>query len=156
MSGVSSAGMRFFSVYGPKEDAKKQYANMITQFLWQLQDGKTPLVYGDGLQTRDFTFVKDVVRALRLAMHSDYHGILNVGTGKAYSFNEVIEILSRKLGSDRMPEYMANPISNYVSHTLADTSKAEKEIGFRAQISLEAGIDAIINSYSPTTDPNIS
>ena len=154
--GVSSAGMRFFSVYGPKEDAKKQYANMITQFLWQLQDGKTPLVYGDGLQTRDFTFVKDVVRALRLAMHSDYRGILNVGTGKAYSFNEVIEILSRKLGSDRMPEYMANPISNYVSHTLADTSKAEKEIGFRAQISLEAGIDAIINSYSPTTDPNIS
>ena len=154
--GVSSAGMRFFSVYGPKEDAKKQYANMITQFLWQLQDGKTPLVYGDGLQTRDFTFVKDVVRALRLAMHSDYHGILNVGTGKAYSFNEVIEILNRKLGSDRMPEYMANPISNYVSHTLADTSKAEKEIGFRAQISLEAGIDAIINSYSPTTDPNIS
>jgi UDP-glucose 4-epimerase len=89
-------------------------------------------------------------------MHSDYHGILNVGTGKAYSFNEVIEILNRKLGSDRMPEYMANPISNYVSHTLADTSKAEKEIGFRAQISLEAGIDAIINSYSPTTDPNIS
>jgi UDP-glucose 4-epimerase len=59
--GVSSAGMRFSSVYGPKEDAKKQYANMITQFLWQLQDGKTPLVYGDGLQTRDFTFVKDVV-----------------------------------------------------------------------------------------------
>jgi UDP-glucose 4-epimerase len=142
---VRSAGMRFFSVYGPKETAKKQYANMVTQFLWQMKKGETPVIYGDGLQTRDFTYVRDVTRALQLAMKSDYHGILNVGTGKAYSFNDVIEILNEKLGSDAKPKYMENPIKNYVLHTLADTSKAEREIGFKAHIALEEGIQAIIN-----------
>jgi UDP-glucose 4-epimerase len=77
---VSSLGMRFFSVYGPKEEAKKQYANMVTHFMWEMRDGKTPVIFGDGSQTRDFTYVKDVVQAMRLAMNSDYQGVLNVGT----------------------------------------------------------------------------
>ena len=94
----SSVGMRFFSVYGPKETAKKQYANMVTQFLWEMRDGKAPVIFGDGLQTRDFTYVKDVTRALQLAMKSDYHGILNVGTGKAYTFNQTVEILNKNMG----------------------------------------------------------
>lgn len=67
-----------------------------------------------------------------------------MGTGKAYSLNEVIEILNRKLGFDRKPEYMENPIKNYVMHTLADAAKAEKKMDFMAQIGIEAGIDAII------------
>jgi len=141
---VDSVGMRFFSVYGPKETAKKQYANMVTQFLWEMRDGKAPVIFGDGLQTRDFTYVKDVTRALQLAMKSDYHGILNVGTGKAYSFNDVIEILNQKLGLSVKPQYAKNPIKNYVMHTLADISKAEREIGFQAQSSFDKGIDAII------------
>ena len=61
--GVSSAGMRFFSVYGPKERSKKQYANMVSQFMWDMMAGKTPVIYGDGSQTRDFVYVSDVVRA---------------------------------------------------------------------------------------------
>ena len=141
---VNSVGMRFFSVYGPKEEAKKEYANMVTQFLWEMREGKTPVIFGDGSQTRDFTYVKDVVRALQLAMKSDYHGILNVGTGKAYSFNDVIEILNQKLGLSVKPQYAKNPIKNYVMHTLADTSKAEREIGFKAQSPFDKGIDAII------------
>jgi UDP-glucose 4-epimerase len=141
---VDSVGMRFFSVYGPKEEAKKEYANMVTQFLWEMRAGKTPIIFGDGSQTRDFTYVKDVVRALRLAMKSDYHGILNVGTGKAYSFNDVIEILNKMLGLSVKPQYAKNPIKNYVMHTLADISKAEREIGFLAQSSFDKGIDAII------------
>ncbi|MHB8117561.1 MAG: NAD-dependent epimerase/dehydratase family protein [Methanothrix sp.] len=141
---VDSVGMRFFSVYGPKEEAKKEYANMVTQFLWEMRDGKTPVIFGDGSQTRDFTYVKDVVRALQLAMQSDYHGILNVGTGKAYSFNDVIEILNQKLGLSVKPQYAKNPIKNYVMHTLADISNAEREIGFKAQSPFDKGIDAII------------
>ncbi len=141
---VNSVGMRFFSVYGPKENAKKQYANMATQFLWEMRDGKTPLIFGDGTQTRDFTNVKDAVLALQLALKSDYQGILNVGTGKAYSFNQVVEILNEKLGFDIKPRYIENPIKNYVMHTLADTSKAERAIGFKAKRSLEAYIDTIL------------
>jgi len=143
---VNSAGMRFFSVYGPKEEAKKQYANMVSQFLWEMREGNTPLIFGDGSQTRDFTYVKDVVRALRLAMKSDYHGILNVGTGKAYSFNDVIRILNEKLGTDIQPKYASNPIKNYVTHTLADISLAKKEIGFWAEYELIDGLNDLFGN----------
>jgi UDP-glucose 4-epimerase len=148
---VPSAGMRFFSVYGPKEEAKKQYANMVSQFLWEIMKGRAPVIYGDGNQTRDFTFVKDVVRALMLAMNSDYHGILNVGTGAAYSFNEVIDlinegIVNEGIGSGIKPKYVENPIKNYVSHTLADTSKTKEILGFEARCTLSDGIRSLIKS----------
>jgi UDP-glucose 4-epimerase len=141
---VPSAGMRFFSVYGPKEKAKKQYANMVSQFFWEMIEGKSPVIYGDGTQTRDFTYVKDVVRALRLAMSSDYHGILNVGTGVAYSFNDVIDLINQGIGSEIKPKYVDNPIKNYVSHTLADTSKTQEILGFEARCTLNDGIRSLI------------
>jgi UDP-glucose 4-epimerase len=144
---VSSAGMRFFSVYGPKEIAKKQYANMVTQFLWEMRDGKIPVIFGDGLQTRDFTYVKDVTRALQLAMKSDYHGILNVGTGKAYTFNQTVEILNKNMGLTVKPQHVVNPIKNYVQHTLSDTAKAEKVLGFKAKYNLEEGAKELLRFY---------
>lgn len=143
--GVPSSGMRFFSVYGPKEEAKKQYANMVSQFLWEMLEGKSPVIFGDGTQTRDFTYVKDVVRALRLAMISNYHGILNVGTGTAYSFNDVIDLINQGIGSEISPKYIDNPIKNYVSHTLADTSKAKKVLCFEASCKLSEGIKSLIS-----------
>lgn len=145
---VSSAGMRFFSVYGPKETAKKQYANMVTQFLWEMQDAKAPIIFGDGLQTRDFTYVKDVTRALQLAMKSDYHGILNVGTGKAYTFNQTIEILNKAMGLDVLAQHVPNPIKNYVLHTLSDTTKSEKVLGFKARFNLEDGVEELLKFYA--------
>jgi len=145
--GTSSAGMRFFSVYGPNETAKKQYANMVTQFLWQMREGKTPVIFGDGSQTRDFTYVKDVVHALRLAMKSDYCGILNVGTGQAYSFNQAIELLNRNMGMAVKPMYVENPIKNYVLHTQSDTTKSEKIIGFKSEYNLDDGIKELLKFY---------
>jgi len=145
---ISSVGMRFFSVYGPKEKAKKQYANMVSQFLWEMMEGKSPVIYGDGNQTRDFTYVKDVVKALRLAMNSDYHGILNVGTGTAYSFNDVIDLVNDGLGSKIKPKYVDNPIKNYVAHTLADTSKADGVLGLKARYELKDGIKSLLKFYS--------
>lgn len=144
---VDSVGMRFFSVYGPKETAKKQYANMVTQFLWEMQKSKTPTIFGDGLQTRDFTYVKDVTRALQLAMQSDYHGILNVGTGKAYTFNQTIEILNKCMGLDVKAQHVPNPIKNYVLHTLSDTTKSEKVLGFKARFGLADGIKELLKYY---------
>ncbi|MDQ1260971.1 MAG: UDP-glucose 4-epimerase [Euryarchaeota archaeon] len=145
---IDSLGMRFFSVYGPKETAKKQYANMVTQFLWEMQNGKAPLIFGDGLQTRDFTYVRDLTRALQLAMKSDYHGILNAGTGKAYTFNQTIEILNKNMGLTLKPKYVENPIKNYVQHTLSDTTKAEKVLGFKARYNLEEGVKELLRFYA--------
>jgi UDP-glucose 4-epimerase len=145
---IDSVGMRFFSVYGPKETAKKQYANMVTQFLWEMQNKKTPVIFGDGLQTRDFTFVKDVTRALQMAMKSDYHGIVNVGTGKAYTFSQAVEILNACLGMDVKPQYVPNPIKNYVLHTLSDTARSEKVLGFKARYRLEDGVKELIKYYA--------
>jgi UDP-glucose 4-epimerase len=145
---IDSVGMRFFSVYGPKETAKQQYANMVTQFLWEMQNKKTPIIFGDGLQTRDFTFVKDVTRALQLAMKSDYHGIVNVGTGKAYTFNQAVEVLNECMGLDIKPQYVPNPIKNYVLHTLSDTAKSEKVLGFKARYGLEDGVKELLKYYA--------
>jgi UDP-glucose 4-epimerase len=142
LHGIDYAGMRFFSVYGPHEEAKGPYANMITQFLWGMREGRAPVIFGDGTQTRDFTYVKDVVDALILASKKGT-GIFNVGTGKSYSFNYVVELLNKKLGKELVPEYRENPIKNYVMHTKADTTRM-KALGFEAKYSLEEGIERII------------
>jgi UDP-glucose 4-epimerase len=143
--GLKSVGMRFFSVYGPKEEFKKQYANIVSQFLWAMRKNESPVIYGDGVQTRDFTHVNDVIEALLLAWKKDFGlEIFNVGTGVAHTFNQVIEILNRLLGTNIKPDYRPNPISNYVFSTLADTTKAEKVLGFKAKITLEQGLRTII------------
>lgn len=147
--GLGSVGLRFFSVYGPREESKKQYANMVSQFLWQMRRCEEPVVYGDGNQTRDFIHVQDIVRALCLAMKSDYHGILNAGTGKAYSFNDVIRLINGELKTDIKQKYTENPIKNYVRDTLADTSKCRQTLGFKAELSLEEGISQLAASKNP-------
>ncbi|CAD6493749.1 MAG: ADP-L-glycero-D-manno-heptose-6-epimerase [Candidatus Argoarchaeum ethanivorans] len=142
--GISVVGLRFFSVYGPNERAKGIYANIISQFLWEMQDGKIPVIYGDGKQTRDFVFVSDVVRACILAMETDVSGIFNVGTGVSHSFNDVVNLLNNALGTDIKPQYIENPVKNYVAHTLADLTKVKTAIGFRSKYSLEEGISEIV------------
>jgi UDP-glucose 4-epimerase len=142
---VKSIGLRLFSVYGPREEHKGKYANIISQFLWAILKDQSPIIYGDGNQTRDFIYVSDVVNAFILAMFSNIDcDVFNVGTGKNYSFNEVINLLNKCLGKDIKPIYKPNPIKNYVYHTLADTTKAEKVLKFKAKVSLEEGIRNII------------
>ena len=145
--GLESVGLRYFSVYGPHEEAKGKYANLISQFLWDMKAGKRPVVYGDGSQTRDFTFVDDVVEAnmLALAAKGVAGDVFNVGTGKTTSINGMIGLLNKAMKTDLEPEYVKNPISNYVQDTLADTKKAEKLLKFRAKVALEEGIRKLVS-----------
>jgi len=140
--GLDYAALRFFSVFGPHEEAKGVYANMITQFLWSMRAGKAPVIYGDGEQTRDFTFVRDIVGGMLLAAEKGT-GVFNLGTGRSRSFNDVVDLLNRKLGTSLKPEYRENPIRNYVMHTQADTSRM-KALGFQARWSLEEGIGELL------------
>lgn len=145
--GMKIIGLRYFSVYGPRENSKGKYANLISQFLWAMQKGEAPIIYGDGTQTRDFIHVDDVVRANILAMKSGVKfGMYNVGTGKSCSLNELAALLNGKLGTSLKPVYVENRIKNYVQATLADTSKAKKELGFESKVSLEEGIARLISS----------
>lgn len=145
--GVKSVGLRYFSVYGPHEEAKKDFANLITQFMWKMKKGERPLILGDGKQSRDFIYVDDVVEANMLALKSGKHGIFNVGTGAATSLNDVIAKLNSQLGTNIEPIREPNRIKNYVAHTQADTSKAKAELGFRASVKLDDGIARLIASY---------
>jgi UDP-glucose 4-epimerase len=143
--GVKNAGLRFFSVYGPKEEYKREYANIVSQFLWLMRKDEAPVIFGDGTQTRDFTHVDDVVEALLLAWKNNFEAeVFNVGTGVAHSFNDIIEMLNKTLGKNIKPVYKPNPIKNYVADTLADTTKAEKVLRFKAKISLKEGLKTII------------
>lgn len=144
LHGLNSVVLRFFSVYGHNERAKGMYANIVSQFLWELQNGRAPIIYGDGKQTRDFVFVRDVVQACTLVMKKDVSGVFNVGTGVSHSFNDVVRILNIELGTDIEPKYIENPIQNYMRHTLADITKMGDVLGYHPKYSLKQGIRELI------------
>ncbi|KXB02634.1 nucleoside-diphosphate sugar epimerase [candidate division MSBL1 archaeon SCGC-AAA261F19] len=142
---VNSVGMRFFSIYGPHEEFKGRYANIVSQFLWKIKEGKRPKIYGDGEQTRDFTYVGDVVKACLEAADRDLGcERVNVGTGRETSFNRVVELINQILGKSIQPEHVENPIDNYVYRTKADLTKAKKLLDYEPSIDLEEGIKNLI------------
>ena len=146
--GTQVISLRLFSVYGTREEYKGKYANLVTQFLLAMLKNEQPIIFGDGTQTRDFVFVKDVVKAFLLSMNSDVKfGVFNVGTGKNYSLNQLVGILNKMLGKRIEARYVENPIKNYVCHTLADITKAKEVLGFEAKTSLEEGIRKIKPYY---------
>jgi len=146
--GVEAVALRFFSVYGPRERAKGQYANIVTQFLWDLKQGRQPVIYGDGTQTRDFTYVTDAVKACLLAAEKPFRfEVFNVGTGRSTSFNQVVLLLNKALGTEIKPKLVPNPIATYVPATQSDTTKAREKLGFTAQVMLEEGVKRLIANY---------
>ena len=147
---MSMAGMRFFSVYqgyGGAEEHKGEYANLIAQFADELANGKAPVIFGDGSQTRDFTHVDDIVRGLELAADNELDGLYNLGTGESYSLNELVEELNDRLGTDIEPEYVENPMKNYVHDTMADPSKMKEATGWEPRISFDEGLDQVCTQY---------
>jgi len=146
--GVKSVALRLFSVYGEREEYKGKYANLVSQFIWSALKGEQPVIYGDGSQTRDFIYVGDAVEAFIKAMEADAgFDMFNVGAGKNYSLNELIELIGKAVGVEIKPKYVENPIKNYVWHTLADTTKAKHRLGFKAKVSLKEGIEQIVPYY---------
>lgn len=149
--GMNVAGLRFFSVYQGYEGAeshKQEYANVIAQFAHSLTNGESPVVYGDGSQTRDFTHVSDIVRACEAAV-GQQNVVYNVGTGDPHSFNEVVNRLNEELGTDIEPEYIENPIPEhvYVHDTCADTTRIQEELGWEPEISFEDGLKEVCEPY---------
>jgi UDP-glucose 4-epimerase len=148
----SVVGLRLFSVYGPGEESKGVYANLVSQFIWAAEAGSPIEIYGDGLQTRDFIYVDDVVRAFVLARKrveagSDRFRIFNVGTGVETSVLSMAEMVRAMCKSEVPIKYVENRIPNYVKRTLADTCSASSAINFKANVPLDLGIAKTIAAY---------
>ena len=133
-------GLRYFNVYGPGEAHKGAAASMVYQLFQQIRSGHRPRVFRAGEQHRDFVYVKDVVSLTLQALNAPRSDIYNCGSGCAISFNNVIALLNRALGTDLAPEYIENPFAFYQPHTEADMSKARQELGFVPEFPPESGI----------------
>jgi len=146
--GLETIGLRCFSVFGPKEQQKKEFANLATQFMWDMLKGRQPIVYGDGNQTRDFVYVKDVIRAFILASEAkSCDGVFNIGSGIPWNINKLIEMLNKLLKTGIKPKYVENPVYGYLYSHQADTTKAENVLGFKPEYSLEQGLKETIDYY---------
>lgn len=147
-------GFRFMSIYGPNEEAKGPFANVVSQFIWDMARGKSPIIYGDGTQTRDFTNVKDVVQGITRAIDLDRplgNDVFNIGTGEHASLNEIIEYINdefkRQDKTVVKAEYIPNPIKeNYIKSQHADISKIKNALDFSPSVSIKDGIaDQVAN-----------
>lgn len=149
--GIETIGFRYMSVYGPRERAKGIYSNLATQFLRAMIAGEQPEIYGDGEQTRDFTYVKDVVKANMLAAETKKRltgEVFNVGTGTAHSLNQLVEIINRILGKSIKPKYIPVPVKNYIAVQRADITKISSTLGYKPGYTLEEGLRDMLPYYA--------
>lgn len=123
--GLNYTALRYFNVFGPKQDKNSQYAAVIPNFISALLEGHRAEIYGDGEQTRDFVYVGDVVRANISACKSDYNGIVNVASGEKLTINQLYDIIKDTLESDLEPEYLPERLGD-IKHSLADVDNMKK------------------------------
>ena len=144
--GLKTACLRYFNVYGPRQNPESQYAAVIPRFITRVLAHEPPVIYGDGKQTRDFTFVKDVVKANILAMQSPAEGVFNIACGQRVSLNElagkIMEITGIKL--DLIYD---KPRQGDVRDSLADISSAGDRLGYKPDFDLNMGLEATVEWF---------
>lgn len=138
--GLGSVGLRYFNVFGPHQDPASDYAAVIPRFIMRMLSGKPPVIFGDGEQSRDFTYVENAVQANLKAADSEVKSrALNVACGERYSLNTLVEILNEILGTGFEPIY-ESPRPGDIRHSLADISQAEDLIGYHVEVSFREGL----------------
>jgi UDP-N-acetylglucosamine/UDP-N-acetyl-alpha-D-glucosaminouronate 4-epimerase len=146
--GLETVSLRYFNVFGPRQDPLSQYAAVIPNFTTALLAGQPPVVYGDGQQSRDFTYVENVVEGNLLAMEAQGAAgeVYNVSAGVRLSLNELLDRLRALTGNDAEARYEdARP--GEVRHSQADISRAGDELGYRPTVSVEEGLSRTVDSY---------
>lgn len=145
---TEAVALRFFNVYGPRQDPGSPYAAVVPRFIAALQSGSQPTIYGDGGQSRDFVFVGDIVRALWTAATTPgaAGGIFNVGRGESCTILELAQLIGEQLGVQVQPKF-ALARGGEVRHSCADVSLFAQRAGFRAKVSLRDGLAATLESH---------
>ena len=146
--GFETVTIRYFNVFGPRQDPSSPYSGVISLFISALCDGRRPTIHGDGEQTRDFTYVANVVDGVLRACHAPGASgeVINVATAGRISLNQLFAIVKREVGSSLEPNY-SNPRAGDVRHSQADISKAQRLLGYTPIVSFEDGLGRTVTWY---------
>jgi UDP-glucose 4-epimerase len=146
--GLETVSLRYFNVFGPRQDPLSEYAAVIPKFITALLAGQPPTIYGDGQQTRDFTYISNVVEANLLAAEAPAASgrVFNMACGKRISLLELVAILNDICKTNLRPEHTA-PRPGDVLHSLADITLAQEVLGYKATTSLEEGLRQTVAWY---------
>ena len=144
--GLRTACLRYFNVFGPRQDPKSQYAAVIPKFITSILNDESPIIYGDGEQTRDFTFVKDVVKANILAMESENEGVFNISRGERITINQLVAMINDILGKN-VVAINDDPRPGDIKHSLSDISLAREKIGYSPDHTLVRGLEETVDWY---------
>jgi UDP-glucose 4-epimerase len=135
--------LRLFNVYGPKQS--RAYAGVIIEFIRRVSRGEPPIIFSDGEQTRDFIHVGDVVEAIMLSLRNErVRGVFNIGSGEGVTINHLARLILKLMGREDLKPIYAPPRPGDIRHSIADISRARKELGFKPKVGLEAGIKELI------------
>jgi len=146
--GFETVALRYFNVFGPRQDPDSEYAAVIPKFIFALLNGKKPVIYGDGEQSRDFTYITNVTEAnLQAALSPNSAGrIMNIACGSRMTLNELHGNLSEILGIDIEPEY-TDPRPGDILHSYAHIRQAEEAIGYRIGIGIREGLEKTVDWF---------
>lgn len=143
---LPTVSLRYFNVYGPRQDPLSEYAAVIPKFITCILNEESPIIYGDGEQTRDFTFIEDVVQANILAAESDATGVFNIACGKRISINDLVHSIRVITEKDIEPVYN-DPRPGDIVHSLADISKAKEQFHFNPKFTMDNGLEATVEWF---------
>ncbi len=150
MKGLDYVGLRYFNVYGPRMDVHGVYTEVLVRWMERIADGQPPLIFGDGSQTMDFVYTTDIARANVLAAVSPVtEGVFNIASGTETSLLELAEALLRAMDSDLGVQHGPERGVNGVTRRLADVSRAERDLGWKATIGLDEGLRALVDWWRP-------
>jgi UDP-glucose 4-epimerase len=144
--GVPTIPLRYFNVFGPNQDPNSDYAAVIPAFVRRMLAGKPPIIFGDGLQSRDFTFIADVVSANIAAMNAPLEACgrpYNVACGRRTTLLELVGYLNTILGSTLVAEHQEERAGD-VKHSLADISRSNQSLGWKPEVSFEEGLEQTV------------
>jgi nucleoside-diphosphate-sugar epimerase len=147
--GLETVALRYFNVFGPRQDPRSQYAAVIPNFISAMLAGRPPTIFGDGEQSRDFTYVENVVQANLLAMdaHVAPGRVYNVACGQAVTLNQLFAELCGLVDGDVYPVYAA-PRAGDVRHSLADLTRSRQELGYEPMVGLRDGLRRSVEHFS--------
>ncbi len=143
--GLPTVSLRYFNVFGPRQDPDSQYAAVIPKFITKIINGDPPVIFGDGEQSRDFTYVKNVVEANILACETGMQGVYNVACGRRTTLNEMVEMMGELIQTEVKPEY-TDPRVGDVKHSLADINKI-KAHGYRPTEDFKKDLENVLEFF---------